>query len=266
MRYITFLFLMAVMTLFSGCASMLTPNATDKFTCADKPNGVCADVNTVYDNRFDIDALKERLKVQKLGDRVDYIAKRCNIHKISGVPSSENDYESCVNSAGKEYDEQINTMAIEELERAQRMEVNYKSDTDQVIKLDKGEAKRSPDEIQKIWIAPYMNDNGDLVGSHYVFAVLNPSAWALKVFQVHDIDPLNDDDDNDSDVVDTTITTDEKNNTPSPDTAVSKQIGQGSRNGGVRTPANQNIQAPTQLNTQLMNELQNNTTIKMENN
>lgn len=171
--------------IFSGCAKMLQPGSETDFSCSNKVDGVCADIHDVYENRKNIDALKRKIKLEKMGEKSDYISKRCGLYQVSGLQTAGTDYETCASMAESEYEETLAGLVNDEYQRASLAVNKFGGGTTDIIDIETGIAKREPDRVHKIWIAPYTNDAGDLVGGHYVFTVTKPSGWSVKVNKVH---------------------------------------------------------------------------------
>lgn len=176
--------LVAFAFMFSGCAKMLQPGSEADFSCAGKPDGVCSDIHDVYENRQDISVLKRKIKLNKMGEKSEYISKRCGIYQVSTLKTAGSDYETCSDMAQKEYDETLDALVAEEYTNASLAARRFGGGTSDAIDIETGIARRSPDKVHKIWIAPYTNDAGDLVGGHFVFSVTKPSGWSIKVNKV----------------------------------------------------------------------------------
>lgn len=49
--------------------------------------------------------------------------------------------------------------------------------------------KRSPEEILRVWVAPYIDEEGDLHAEHMIFTTIREAHWAPETL---DIKPIND--------------------------------------------------------------------------
>jgi len=157
--------------LLSGCAKILSPGATE-FKCSSEGEGVCADVTTVYRNRHNIDTLKAEKKIY---DEETYISEKCEFLKTNnGEEGYNSEYDNCVSNAKREYKQLKQSIK----ERGANGETEKRSsELYQVLKGDEGIPLRQPDEVISIWVAPYKTDTGDLVYSHYIYAIRKKSDW-----------------------------------------------------------------------------------------
>ncbi|MGA1847262.1 type IV conjugative transfer system lipoprotein TraV [Deferribacter abyssi] len=171
MRRVAIILFIGISVMFSGCAKVLSPGATE-FKCPAKGTGVCADVTTVYQNRHNI----ESLKFKELPDKDTYIEEKCGFLKNTSESEGNFEYNDCVYRASKEYDK---------LKKQIKSSLQKKSITTGIgnkalykaLRADEGIPLRQPDEVISIWIAPYKNDSGDLVYSHYIYAVRKKADW-----------------------------------------------------------------------------------------
>ncbi|MCB4205594.1 type IV conjugative transfer system lipoprotein TraV [Deferribacterales bacterium Es71-Z0220] len=172
MRKPAIMLLISFAVMFSGCAKMLSPGATE-FKCPAKGTGVCADVTTVYQNRHNI----ETLKFKDLPDKDTYIEEKCGFLKNSSENKGNFEYNDCVYRASKEYEKLKKQAKIEDKNTKLKILATGNETLYKALRADEGIPLRQPDEVISIWIAPYKTDTGDLVYSHYIYAVRKKSDW-----------------------------------------------------------------------------------------
>ncbi|KAA0257529.1 type IV conjugative transfer system lipoprotein TraV [Deferribacter autotrophicus] len=172
MRKPAIMLLISFAVMFSGCAKMLSPGATE-FKCPASGTGVCADVTTVYQNRHNIEALK----FKDLPDKNTYIEEKCGFLKNSSESEGNFEYNDCVYRAGNEYEKLKKQAKIEDKNTKLKVLATGNETLYKALRADEGIPLRQPDEVISIWIAPYKADTGDLVYSHYIYAVRKKSDW-----------------------------------------------------------------------------------------
>ena len=40
-----------------------------------------------------------------------------------------------------------------------------------------------PPQVQRVWVTAHLNDDGDLIGGHWVYVMLSPSQWLLRGYR-----------------------------------------------------------------------------------
>ena len=40
-----------------------------------------------------------------------------------------------------------------------------------------------PPQVQRVWITPHLNDDGDLIAGHWVYLMVTPSQWLLRDYR-----------------------------------------------------------------------------------
>jgi type IV conjugative transfer system lipoprotein TraV len=168
MKIYNIIMLLAIIIITNGCSKMLNPVGSSEFSCANNDNGVCAGVEDVYSNRHDIASYKKELK-NEMPEKDTFIEETCGIHKML---DDEAAYKDCVKSAEKAY-KQSQTGVSAETFRENTISLEMKH----VVRAKEGIPLRQPETVTRIWFAPYENDMGDLVYSHFVYVVQDRPNW-----------------------------------------------------------------------------------------
>lgn len=174
-KKLAFLTILTVASLnFGGCAKALNPAGSSDFSCPNSENGVCASVKDVYQNRQDIEGYKNERAYKDLPSEDEYIQRECGVEKFL---EDENTYRICKRKAKEEYKELVKNRhkkAIGETKNPLKNN-SFKN----VVKAKEGIPIRQPEKVTRIWIAPYENDMGDLVYSHFIYVIEDPSDWVF---------------------------------------------------------------------------------------
>lgn len=158
---------------FFGCAKTLNPAGASEFSCPNPDNGVCTSVQDVYSNRQDIKGFKEEKAYKNLPDKDEYIERQCGVEKFLEDKTA---YRMCKRDAEKRYEEMINDAYNSTMKDA-KSPLNGDNFLRDVVKSKEGIPIRQPEKVTRIWIAPYENDMGDLVYSHFIYVVEEKSDW-----------------------------------------------------------------------------------------
>lgn len=160
---------------FGGCAKALNPAGASEFSCPNPGNGICASVQDVYNNRQDIEGFEEERMHQSLPKKKEYIERECGVEKFLEDDSA---YKFCKKDAEKRYKELVNKQHNDVMKNVQNP-LSGGSTLKGVVKAKEGIPIRQPEKITRIWIAPYENDMGDLVFSHFIYVVEDRPNWVF---------------------------------------------------------------------------------------
>lgn len=167
--------LISIISFSYGCsAKMLNPVGESEFSCSRNDGGVCASLGDVYKNRGDIDAFRESQNNPLYGLN-SYIEEKCTIHKLLDDDTS---YNNCVKEAKKTY-KQIQKSSGGSIPVISQNSQTLPQSLNRVVQAKEGIPIRQPESVARIWIAPYENDMGDLVFSHFIYVVKNRSNWVF---------------------------------------------------------------------------------------
>ena len=172
-RFFLVITLLGTALTFGGCAKSLNPAGSSEFSCPNPDNGVCASVKDVYSNRQDIQSFKEERANKNLPDKDEYIEKQCGVEKFLEDKTA---YRMCKQDAGKRYEKltkQSHSNGMKNVQSPLKGGDFLKG----VVKAKEGIPIRQPEKVTRIWVAPYENDMGDLVYSHFIYVVEDRSDW-----------------------------------------------------------------------------------------
>jgi len=168
-----FIILLISALTFSGCAKALNPAGASEFSCPNPDNGVCASVQDVYSNRQDIQGFKEDRAYKNMPDKEEYIEKQCGVEKFLEDKTA---YRMCKRDAEKRYEKLVKQSHNNNMKEVQSP-LKGGDFLKGVVKAKEGIPIRQPEKVTRIWIAPYENDMGDLVFSHFIYVVEDRSEW-----------------------------------------------------------------------------------------
>jgi type IV conjugative transfer system lipoprotein TraV len=170
-RYIALMLIAVVM--MSGCTKMLNPAGHSEFSCSDPDNGICGSVDDIYSNRQDIEAYKNEKAYSSMPDIKDYIERECGNELMMG---NNDTYDMCARDAKDEYKKRITSIKQKVSEQTQ-FPISTGKYMEGILQAKEGIPLRQPEKVSRIWFAPYQNDMGDLVYSHFVYVVEDRSNW-----------------------------------------------------------------------------------------
>jgi len=166
--------MLITLVIMSGCTKMLNPAGNSTFSCPDPDNGICGSVVDIYSNRQDIAAYRAEREFKSLPKLDDYIERECGNDLMMG---NKDTYDMCVKNAKAKYKEHQNTLHNNVVSSTQFPVPQTGKFMKGVLKAKEGIPLRQPEKISRIWFAPYQNDMGDLVYSHFVYVVEDHSNW-----------------------------------------------------------------------------------------
>jgi len=173
-RLILLVLLGGVSLNISGCAKALNPVGNSTFSCPTVDNGVCASVEDVYENRHDIEGYKNEQKYKRLPELKEYIEQECGVEKFLEDKVA---YDICKERAEEKYKKLVKGISKQVTENRKYPAKGSSDFLKDVVKAKEGIPIRQPEKVTRIWIAPYENDMGDLVYSHFIYVVENESNW-----------------------------------------------------------------------------------------
>jgi len=137
---------------------------------------VCASVQDVYKNRQDIEGYKKEQRYKELPDLEEYIERECGVEKFLDDKTA---YRMCEMDAKEKYKN-----LVKEKHEKVTGNTKYPGKTSSdflkgVVKAKEGIPIRQPEKVTRIWIAPYENDMGDLVYSHFIYVIEDKSNWVF---------------------------------------------------------------------------------------
>jgi type IV conjugative transfer system lipoprotein TraV len=140
-RVILLIFLVMISGMFGGCAKMLSIGH-ENFKCVgDSENGRCTDVRAIYDNRHEI-ASGEIFK-----EKTDKRVKKDNKDVVVDVTDK---YET-------DYDKKFHFLLTAE----GKVPLRYN------------------DTVRKVYIMPFINKNGNMIGGFHAYFVDRNGKWVL---------------------------------------------------------------------------------------
>jgi len=172
-RFFLVITLLGTALTFGGCAKTLNPAGASEFSCPNPDNGVCASVQDVYSNRQDIQGFKEDRAYKNLPDKEEYIEKQCGVEKFLEDKTA---YRMCKRDAEERYEKLVKKSHSNNMKNAESP-LKGGDLLKGVVKAKEGIPIRQPEKVTRIWIAPYENDMGDLVYSHFIYVVEDRSDW-----------------------------------------------------------------------------------------
>ncbi|GEM_PF-4284185 len=161
---------------FGGCAKTLNPAGNSNFSCPATDNGVCASVQDVYKNRQDIEGYKKEQQYKELPDLEEYIERECGVEKFLDDKAA---YRMCKKKAKEKYEKLVKEKHNKESGNTRYPGIDNNDFLKGVVKAKEGIPIRQPEKVTRIWIAPYENDMGDLVYSHFIYIVEDESNWVF---------------------------------------------------------------------------------------
>ncbi|GAB1537111.1 MAG: type IV conjugative transfer system lipoprotein TraV [Geovibrio sp.] len=173
MRTLNIAVILSCAILFGGCsAKILNPVGESEFGCSIQgEGGVCASFEDVYHNRSDVDALKRSKELPAIDI---YIEEKCTIYQLT---EEQERYDNCVKDARKAYKLQSKSSTDISVATKNAQTFETAGSLRNIVKAKEGIPLRQPESVTRIWIAPYQNDMGDLVYSHFIYVVQKRPHW-----------------------------------------------------------------------------------------
>ncbi len=104
----------------------------------------------------------------------DFVERECGNDLMMG---NLDDYDVCVKNAKIAYKKRQSYLHNKTISDAQFPVSQPRQFMKDVLKAKEGIPLRQPENVSRIWFAPYQNDMGDLVYSHFVYVIEDRSKW-----------------------------------------------------------------------------------------